>query len=244
VSSLNSDNPVPRYILVAQLLRQRINKGVWKSGVHLPRLEDLMQEFSVSRVTARQGISLLAREGLVSVSRGRGTVVLNQKKPSHDRTLLLETSLADMANGYRNDQPSLTLIDECRAELPAVPADCGPPVPIYRYLKRVHSRDGEPYCLVSIYLDEELFNKAPDRFRNEIIIPALLDTPGIKIARAHQNLRISIADMETAQLLDLPLNSAVGEVVRFFHDTKGRLVYVAEITYRAEFINFKMELRV
>ena len=51
---LASGNPVPRYARLAQLLRQRIDKGVWKPGEQLPRLEDLMQEFDVARVTVRQ----------------------------------------------------------------------------------------------------------------------------------------------------------------------------------------------
>ena len=48
---------------------------------------------------------------------------------------------------------------------------------------------------------------------------------------------------ETSKLLGLPLNSAVGEVVRVFHDPQGRVMYLAEITYRAEYIRFQMELK-
>lgn len=67
--------------------------------------------------------------------------------------------------------------------------------------------------------------------------------PDVRIARAHQKLRISVADVETSKLLGVPLNSAVGEVVRVFNDTKGRVMYLAEITYRAEYIRFQMELK-
>ncbi len=239
---LASGNPIPRYARLAQLLRQRIDKGVWKPGDHLPRLEDLMKEFDVARVTVRQAMGLLAQDGLVSVSRGRGTIV--QPRPEQDKTLVLETSLSDMADAYRTDKPTLTLIDEEIAKPPALPPDCGPPVEAYRHLRRVHSRDGEPYCVISIYLDESVFKKAARRFRRETIIPVLLEVPGVRIARAHQTLRISVADVETSRLLGVPLNSAVGEVVRVFHDAKGQVMYIAEITYRAEFIRFQMELKV
>ena len=241
---LNSENPVPRYARLAQLLRQRVRKGVWKPGENLPRLEDLMKEFDVSRVTVRQAVALIAREGLVIVGRGRGTVVQSQPQSEKHGTILLETSLADLANVYRNDQPTLTLIDEHRGQISQLPSSYGPTVASYRHLRRVHSRSGEPYCVISIHLDEKVFNKAPDRFRTETIIRVLLDMPKVKIARAYQTLRISVADVEIAQLLNLPLNSAVGEVVRVFHDLQGRIMYVAEITYRAEFINFQMELKV
>jgi GntR family transcriptional regulator len=240
---LASGNPVPRYARLAQLLRQRIDKGVWKPGEQLPRLEDLMQEFDVARVTVRQAVGLLAQDGWVSVSRGRGGTIV-QSRPAQDKTLLLETSLADMADAYRTDKPTLTLIDEQIAEPPALPADCGPPVPVYRHLRRVHSRDGQPYCVISIYLDESVFKKAARRFRRETIIPVLLEVQGVRIARAHQTLRISVADVETSRLLGVPLNSGVGEVVRVFHDTKGQVMYIAEITYRAEYLRFQMALKV
>ena len=233
---------MPRYARLAQLLRQRIDKGVWKPGERLPSLEELMAEFDVARVTVRQAIAGLAQEGRVSVSRGRGTLV--QPRAASERTLHLETSLVEMADAYRNDRPTLTLIDERRSEPPPAVVETGAPVNAYRHLRRVHSRDGEPYCVIAIYLDEAVFRLAPRRFRRETIIPVLLDLPQVKIARAHQTLRLSAADVETADLLAVPLNSAVGEVSRFFFDDKGQVSYFAEVTYRADYIRFRMALRV
>jgi len=235
-------DPVPRYARVAQLLRQRINKGIWQPGDRLPSLEELMAEFDVARVTVRQAISLLAQEGRVTVGRGRGTVV--QPAASREQTLHLETSLAELANAYRTDQPSLTLIDERRAQAPAAIIEAGTPVARYRHLHRVHAREGEPYCVIAIYLDESLFRRAPARFRRETIIPVLLDLPECRIARAHQTLQLSVADTETARLLGIARHAAVGEVSRFFFDDEDRVIYFAEVTYRAEYIRFKMALNV
>lgn len=239
---LTPSDPTPRYARLAQLLRQRIDKGVWKPGERLPSLEALMAEFDVARVTARQAISRLAQEGRVSVGRGRGTVV--QPRAASERTLYLETSLSEMADAYRTDRPTLTLIDERRAAPPPAVLEAGTPVAAYRHLRRVHAREGEPYSVISIFLDEAVFRLAPRRFRRETIIPVLLDHPGVVIARAHQTLSLSAADVETAELLAVPLNSAVGEVSRFFFDAEGRVIYFAEVTYRAEYIRFRMALRV
>jgi GntR family transcriptional regulator len=137
-------------------------------------------------------VALVARDGWVSVGRGRGTVV--QARLAQDTTLVLETSLAGMADAYRTDKPTLTLIDERIAAPPDLPADCGPPVAAYRHLRRVHARDGEPYCVISIHLDETVFKKAARRFRRETIIPVLLELPDVRIGRAHQTLRISVAE--------------------------------------------------
>ena len=67
--------PLPRYAQLADLLRGRIERGVWGPGTRLPSLEQLIEEFSLARVTVRQAIDMLHREGLVSPQQGRGTVV-------------------------------------------------------------------------------------------------------------------------------------------------------------------------
>lgn len=239
---LDRADPVPRYARLAQLLRQRIEKGLWKPGERLPRLEDLMAEFDVARVTARQAVGILAREGWVDVGRGRGTLV--QDRAAAGRTLHLETSLAALAEAYRSDKPTLSLIDERSTAPPQAALEWGQPAKAYRHLRRVHSREGEPYCVISIHLDEEIFRLAPKRFRKETIIPVLVELPQVKIVHAHQTLRISVADVETARLLGMPVNSAVAEVVRAFRDGDQRVIYVAEIAYRADFIRFQMDLKV
>lgn len=244
MSVLNPADPVPRYARLAQLLRQRLEKQQWLPGEHLPRLEDLMAEFEVGRVTARQAVAILAREGWVQVSRGRGGGALVQDRASAGRTLHLQTSLAALAQAYRNDRPTLSLIDERRTDPPPSATQWGTPALAYRHLRRVHSREGEPYCVISIHLDEDIFCLAPRRFRRETIIPVLLELPKVCIAHAHQTLRISAADVETARLLGMPLNSAVAEVVRVFRDADLRVIYLAEIAYRADFIRFQMDLKV
>ena len=56
-----SHSPLPRYAQLADLLRQRISRGVWKEGDLLPSLDALVAEFGVARVTVRQAIERLAR---------------------------------------------------------------------------------------------------------------------------------------------------------------------------------------
>ena len=55
--------PIPRYLQLAELVRQRVAKGHWPPGSLLPSIEHLMAEFDVARVTVRQAIALLAEEG-------------------------------------------------------------------------------------------------------------------------------------------------------------------------------------
>ena len=100
----------PLYVQLADLFRQRIVKGVWKEGEKLPSLEQLGAEFEVARVTVRQAVERLTRDGLVSPQRGRGTFVTGT--PSRDRWIRVETSLRNLADVYRDTHPTILTIDE------------------------------------------------------------------------------------------------------------------------------------
>ena len=232
------DSPLPRYAQLADVLRGRIARGTWPTGHRLPSLDELVAEFGLARVTVRQAIELLAREGLVSAQQGRGTFVT--ARPSRGRALSMRTSLRALADAYRNDKPRLTLIEESKA-MPTLGADEGRPAPSYHFARRVHSRDDEPYCVISIYLDERVFALAPRRFRKETVIPVLLDLK-VEIERAHQTVTISAADTEVAALLGIPVNSPVAQVRRIFHGPDDTVIYVGEVTYRGDYVRFEMDL--
>jgi GntR family transcriptional regulator len=234
------DSPVPRYAQLAELLRHRIARGVWAQGQKVPTLEDLMREFDVARVTVRQAIDLLAKDGLLSPQQGRGTFVTGQV--TQDRWLRLETSLHALADVYRDDKPKLTLIEEAAA-IPALQPKDGKPAERYHFMRRVHSRNGQSYCVISIYLEEKVFRMAPKRFRRETVVPVLLELPKVKIAKARQTLAISSADVEVAGHLDIPVNAPVAEVRRVCNAPDGTVLYLGEVTYRGDYIHFEMDLR-
>lgn len=237
---LFGDSPMPRYAQLAELFRQRIARGTWEAGQRLPSLDELTEEFDVARVTVRQAVDLLERDGLLSAQQGRGTFVTG--KPEMVRHLKVETTLADLVEMYRGDKPQLLNIDESSAA-PALTEDDGKPAPRYFHMRRVHSRDGLPYCVISIYLDHRLFRRAPSRFRKEVVIPVLAELPGLRIARARQTLTIGTADIEVAGHIRIPVNSPVGEVRRVFNGPDGTVIYLAEVIYRGDFIRLDMDLR-
>jgi GntR family transcriptional regulator len=231
------DSPIPRYVQLADLFRQRIARGTWVAGQQLPTLEKLVREFDVARVTVRQAMNALEREGLVLAQRGRGTFVTG--RPSRVRELRLETSLKDLAEVYRDDKPKL--IEESSA-IPALDEKDGRAAPGYRFMRRIHARSDDAYCVISIYLDERVFRRAPKRFRRETVIPVLLDLK-VPIARAHQTLRIGTADVETAAHLGIPVNAPTAEVRRVCRAPDGTVTYLSEVIYRGDYIVLEMDLK-
>ena len=155
---LISDSHVPKYAQIADIFRQRIARGIWAQGLRLPANEVLAAEFGVSRVTIRQAVDLLARDGIIEAQQGRGTFITGTLK--QDRWLKVETTLSDLAEVYRDTSPEIINISESRTDAPLLPED-GKPAAQYVFMRRVHSRNKRPYCVISIYLDEKIFRKSP-----------------------------------------------------------------------------------
>ena len=232
--------PIPRYVQLADMMRRRIAKGQWAPGDVLPSIESLMREFGVARVTVRQATRLLSDEGLLSPQRGRGTFVTDAA--GRNRKLLVETTLDDLVAMYRGDTPDLSNTIESDEQPVLTDAD-GIAAPHYFHMRRVHSRDGEHYCAVSIFLDDRVFQKAPERFRREVVLPILTSLPGVTVASAHQTLRISTADVEIARNLQIPINAPVAEVRRVLCAPDGSVIYLGEATYRGDYICLEMDLK-
>jgi GntR family transcriptional regulator len=237
---LIADSHVPKYAQIADIFRQRIARGTWSKGFRLPANEVLALEFGVSRVTIRQAVDLLSRDGVIEAQQGRGTFVTGTLK--QDRWLRVETTLSDLVDVYRDTSPEIINISEGRIDAPLLPAD-GKPAEKYVFMRRVHSRKKQPYCVISIYLDERIFRRYPKRFRNQTVIPILNDLKDPAIAQARQTLTIGTADLEVARFLNIPLNSPVAEVRRVFTIADGTVIYLGEVTYRGDFVRIEMDLR-
>ena len=240
MNSIFSGVPIPRYVQLADLIRQRIAKAELAPGDLLPSLEQLMAEFDVSRVTVRQAIQILAQEGLVTPQRGRGTFVT--AKAGRKRRLQVHTTLDDLVEMYRGDTPDLSNIVESYKS-PELTENDGVAAPKYFHMRRVHARDGERYCVISIYIENGIFRRAPNRFRREVILPILTSLPGVTIARARQTLKIAAADVEVSRLLDIPVNTPVADVRRVLSAPDGTVIYLGEVTYRGDYIHLEMDLQ-
>ena len=232
--------PIPRYVQLAELIRQRVAKGHWPPGSLLPSIEHLMAEFDVARVTVRQAIALLADDNILSPQRGRGTFIT--AKPGGRRRLRVETTLHDLVAVYSGDKPDHATLAK-GINTPVLTEQDGIAAPKYYYLRRLHSRNGERYCVISIYIDYRVFRRAADRFRRELALPVLTSLKGLKIAQARQTLTISSADVETSRLLGIPLNAPVGEVRRVMCAPDRAVIYLAEVTYRGDYILLEMDLK-
>ena len=230
----------PLYLQITEILRQSLSRGIWKPGELLPTISVLAAKYSVAKITVRQAVKILEAEGLLESRRGRGTMALAPPQP---RTrLCLGTRLSTLVDMYRGDKPELDLLEDRDAEIPGIPLIGHLSENGYHLLQRTHSRDGQTYCVISIYFDRAIFNRHEARLRTEIALPILYDSPDVEVARARQAFTIGKCNYELAGLLSLTVGDPVVEVRRVICDGVGNVLYLADVTYRSDFVRLEMDL--
>ncbi len=240
VSPLAS-SPVPLYLQLADILRSRINRREWPAGALIPTLEALANEFKVARVTARQAVQLLAREGLLAPRRGYGTVVT--KAEDAPNIVVMKTSLESLAAMYETTSAKMLTFDESHT-MPSVAAEVGKLGSSYVYMRRLHFTEGKPYAVISLYLLHEVFQRAPEEFRSRAVIPQLMRMKrAVRIERAHQTMSIGAANPESARMLEVSVGTPVANVTRVFLGRHEQIVYYAEVIYRGDWVKWEIELQ-
>lgn len=230
---------VPLYLQVALLMRQKIERQDWPVDAQIPTLNVLEQEFQVSRITLRESLARLEEEGLIRRTRGRGTFVT--KDLSQQRWFKLATSFDELVRTVSELKIRLLAIDQ--DDHPLVPHfAAGEVAGPYRRLRRVHYRDESPYCLIEIYLAQDVFALDPEGFSSAPVIPKLAALPQLRIAAARQIMRVTVSDEETAAHLDIGVADPIVDVCRSLQDAQGRIVYYAHIQYPAHMIQMELDL--
>jgi GntR family transcriptional regulator len=229
---------LPRYLQVASALRRRIQDGLWQLGDKIATLKQLEREFDVARVTVRQSIELLQGEGLLKSYQGRGTFVIGTLK--NDRWLQLATDWASLIAPIRENV--LEHLPGGNKVALVVADEDGKRAPSYTYIRSVQKRGAEPYAFARVHVAAHVFAKAPKLFAKRPALAVLAEMKGIDIARAHQTLSISAADVETAHHLQIAMNAPTAEARCIVTDADDVVIYVGEITYRGDVVRLNIEL--
>lgn len=146
---LRRDSPVAMHRQLAQQLRQAIAAGAYRPGDQLPTEPALAARHRVSRITARQAVMQLVREGLVVRRRGKGSFVATP--PVQHDLVDLRGIYDELVAGGVN--PSTQLLDYAELVPPAHVAErLRSGAKKVLHYKRLYLRRGEPFGVSWAYL--------------------------------------------------------------------------------------------
>ncbi len=146
-----ADDRQPKYLRIHGALRDRITSGRWPAGSPLPSQRELAGEFSVSIMTLRQALQLLADDGLIDTRHGSGTYVASRYAYGLGH---LRSFAADLA--AQGAQITTRLL---AADTVAAPDDVGARLgaagQVLR-LRRLRLANGRPVIVQTSYLPAQL----------------------------------------------------------------------------------------
>lgn len=224
------------YIQVAAILRKDIGNGVLKPSERLPPIAELAAKYQIAIVTMRQSISVLEEEGLLIRIQGKGTFVSDE--PRIGKRLILRSDWTSILEHLEGKKTRM-LKSARNAAAPSIDPKLGEVASAYRYMRRVHLSDDLPYALVDIFIKQEIYDLCPKEFDSHMAITLLSKMEKAKVHRLYQSIFFTTADPEVARLLGLPVNSAIGDVLRVITDARNSIVYIGKAKYRGDFVKLE-----
>ena len=232
-----SQSGVARYLQLGTLFRRKVTTGEWPLGEQIPTVEDLADQFGVAKLTIRQALDLLERDGLIERFRAKGTFV--KAKPSRELWCEVHTDFSGMLTARKGAKIEI-LSERKRCALPQVEL-AGKPAPSYRALRRRHARDGQFFLLADLYIDERLTKSIPrSAYTSKTALRLIADAPDIDVESVRQSLTIGSADLEVSQLLGLPINAPVAFVERTALAKDGSIALLTIGVYRGDVVRLDM----
>ncbi len=236
-----SRSAVPRYLQLAGVFRRRIETGQWPVGEQISTVDDLASECGVAKATVRQALGMLESDGLISRYRAKGTFV--DRRPQDLLWLEVETDWNGLLS--RREDVRIEVVSDHKGEKPPiVPHPIGALTDRYRHLRRRHWRNDEPFLLADVFIDEEIAEQIDEKSFSELTALRLVTSVNdADVQDARQTLTIGTADVETAELMRLPLNAPIAHVYRSAVDSDGNIILISNGIYRGDIVRVDMQLK-
>ena len=228
----DDSSAIALYVRLARVFRERILEGEWKPGQKLATLDALSKQYKVARITVRQALALLAAKGLLSSSRGRGTLVTRDLNMAVD-----DPTLRRAINDGYNVAPGQTIRILSRRRnqrLPPMLALDAGDTGKYVRVRKTHLHNGRPFALLDSYIAQDVYDAFPRNGDKKFKFQRLLKEAGAKIAVARQEVTVGYATPEVAERLDYTMGGNLVKLRSWRFDQNHRIVYATINQYRGD----------
>lgn len=242
VFAVDSSSAVPLYHQIKQNLRDLIDEGVLQADQMLPAETELGEHYGVHRLTVRQAIGELVREGVLRRQRGVGTFVAAPK---------LTQALA-RAMGFSERireaglQPSSRVVSFEVTQAAASFAQrlsVTPGAIVYK-LVRLRCADGQPVMLETAWLSRDRF-PGLDGFDFAVasLYEVLAERFDCRVVAADETLEPVLIGENEARLLEVRPRTPALRVELISFDQRGQPVEISRSVVRGDKSRYVFHIR-
>jgi len=236
---INPYSHVPRYIQIANWIKEMINRGRFPVSQKLPSEKKLADMCGVNRNTVRQALDDLINRGCISKRVGIGTFVENGFSKSVNYSLDNITSFAEdmRSSGYK---PSTRLISQKVLEGPKEIAEklgLSPGAKIVQ-TTRVRRGNGTQLILEKSHLPYDEFKQILNMKLTGSFYRLLTEEFGIQLERSYQTFSAIDLPHAVAKLLEVPPRSAGMFLESIVFDVNSVAIEVLHAFFRGDRYTF------
>ncbi len=224
---LAKDTPLTLWRQVKIQLRDKALKEL-APGAKIPTEPELCAQYGVSRITVRQAVSSLVREGILAKQRGRGTYVLPPKIATR-----LDSSPSPLEG--KPSKIALHSFDRISADpwqagkLCVVEGE-----PVYR-IRRVRLVEDEPISYITLFFLPQLFPEfTTTELESENFFQLLAYKSGLTPERGEETIESIQADSFRSDILRVPVGTSLLVVETRAFLSSGEVMEFSRAYHRAD----------
>lgn len=232
---------IPLYLQLHRILKEGIEMETYAYGSLLPSEQELEKLYHVSRITVRQAIAELEKEGYIKRSRGKGTTVTYTKRideslseirsftrEMEDRGLHPGTSYIDIKKIHADEDIAFHLNVELDSE-------------VYR-LYRVRTADEEAIVIFETYLTSD-YDYPLDKKYYKNSMYEVFERVGVKTPRkVQEKYQAILADQTIAKMLNVKEGSAIFKRSRISYNIDNKAIEYTISYYRGDRYSYSIQL--
>jgi GntR family transcriptional regulator len=233
--------PIPLYNQLKVLLRAQILDGTYPPESRMPSESELGDQFHVSRITVRQALGDLQKEGLIFKIHGKGTYVAKPKAFQNVSKLQgLAESLSQLGYEVINQLISVKFIKADARIAERLQLNEGNKI---AEIKRVRLINRAPVSLEISYLPQDIGEKLQkaDLITRDIFL--ILEND-LQLSLGHADLAIDavLADNELTKALNVEEGSPIMRIERLTHTTDGKPIDFEYLYYRGDAFQYRFRI--
>jgi GntR family transcriptional regulator len=234
-------SPAPLYSQVRESLRERIVDGTFAPHSQLPAESEIGTIFGVSRITVRQALSDLQKEGVIFKVPGKGTYV---SKPKAYQELAQLEGFGEAMSRNGHEIFNRVVSHESVPAAPQVAESlCLATGTVVTEIKRVRYLNHEPVSLEVTYVPEEIGNRLlKENLANRDIFLILENDCRIELGRADLQIGAISADAVLAEALRVDEGTALLRIERLTHGADGKPLDFEYLYVRGDASQYRLQL--